>query len=142
MSLNKVMLLGNLGSDPIIHNSDKGKTLCTFDLATDYTYYDSEKNRKTITDWHHIICFGSAAERCSKYLNKGRQLFVEGRLQTQKWHDTEGQAHTSNRIIASRVQFLGANRAKAELPVEDVLSEDSEAPSELSWDIDDKNSMQ
>ena len=116
MGVNKVILLGNLGNDPVLREFEHGGAMCTFSLATDHSYFDAEQNRQTVTEWHNIVCFGPAAENCKKYLSKGRKLYLEGRLQTQKWQDKEGGHHVSNRIVANRLQFLDKKLAD-EMPV-------------------------
>lgn len=110
MSVNKIILLGNLGNDPKLHEPDRGKPVCTFNLATNHCYFDSKQQRHVDVEWHQVVCFGPLAMSCGKHLTKGRQVYLEGRLETQKWDDSDGEVRESHRIIANRVQFMGARK--------------------------------
>jgi len=107
MSVNKVILLGNLGSNPELRKTKSDKPVCTFSLATDRSRKDSNGTTEQSTVWHNIVCFGKSAESCAKYLKKGRQVYLEGRIQTEKWEDKSGATRVTNKIVASVVQFLG-----------------------------------
>lgn len=107
MSVNKVMLIGNLGKDPELRVSASQVQICTFSLATTDRRKDASGTWTDYTEWHNIVVFGTAAENCSKYLKKGRQAFIEGKIQTRKWQDKEGKDRYTTEIIAERVQFLG-----------------------------------
>ena len=106
-SLNKVMVIGNLGRDPEIRYSQQGLAVCNFSIAT--TDYWTDKNsgeRQEQTEWHRIVAFGKQAETLEKYLSKGSQVYVEGKLQTRKW-EKDGQDHYTTEIVVSNFQFLG-----------------------------------
>lgn len=108
--LNKVMLIGHLGRDPEIRYSQQGSAMVNFSLATSEQWTDrntGEKNEKT--EWHNIKVFGKPAEVCEKYLSKGSQIYVEGRLQT-RTYEKEGQTHYITEIIVQNFQFLGGGR--------------------------------
>jgi len=107
MSVNKVILIGRLGQDPELKYTPAGQAVTTFSLATSEMWNDKNGQRQERTEWHRIVVWGKTAENCSKYLGKGRQVFVEGRLQTRSW-DKDGQKHYTTEIIANTVQFLGA----------------------------------
>jgi single-strand DNA-binding protein len=100
MSVNKVILLGNLGKDPETFPITNG-TMTKLRLATSRKFKDEEK-----TEWHTVVAFGKLAETCSKYLSKGRQIYVEGRLQTRKWEDKEGRARYETEVLAEIIQFI------------------------------------
>lgn len=100
-SMNRVILAGHLGHDPELRQA--GETpVCNFSLATNEGTKDKER-----TEWHRIVVFGKQAENCSKYLTKGRAVFLEGRIQSRSYEGKDGQKKTSFEIIADRVQFLG-----------------------------------
>ena len=107
MSINKVILIGRLGQDPELKYTPAGQAVTTFSLATSEMWNDKNGQRQERTEWHRIVVWGKTAENCSKYLGKGRQIFVEGRLQTRSW-EKEGQKHYTTEIIANTVQFLGS----------------------------------
>ena len=106
-SVNKVMILGNLGQDPELRNTSNGKAVATLRVATTDTWNDQSGQRQERTEWHSIVVWGRSAENCKQYLAKGRSVFVEGRLQTRKWQDKEGHDRYSTEIVADRVQFVG-----------------------------------
>ena len=108
-SVNKVMILGNLGQDPELRNTTSGKAVGTLRVATTDIWNDASGTRQERTEWHSIVVWGRDAENCQKYLSKGRSVYVEGRLQTRKWQDKEGRDRYSTEIVADRVQFIGGS---------------------------------
>ena len=88
--LNKVMLIGNLGKDPEVRALESGVPVATFSLATSESYKDKEGNRQTATEWHNIVVWRGLAEVAEKYLKKGSQIYVEGKLKTRNWQDKDG----------------------------------------------------
>ena len=109
MSLNRVMIIGNLGRDSEIRYTPSGVPVVNFSLATDESYIDRDGNRQEHVAWHRIVTTGKLALTCREYLKKGRQAFVEGRIRYAQWDDgSDGRKHHRTEIIASRVQFLGA----------------------------------
>ncbi|MBF0209581.1 MAG: single-stranded DNA-binding protein [Desulfamplus sp.] len=108
--LNKVMVIGNLGADPELRYSPQGTAFANFSVATTDSWSDKttgEKQEKT--EWHKIVVFGKTAENCAKYLSKGRQVYVEGRLQTSSY-EKDGQTHYITKIVADVVHFLGTKQ--------------------------------
>lgn len=105
-SINKVTLLGNLGGDPEVRNTQAGKPVCTFSVATSEPAKDG---REPATTWHRVVVWDRLAELCGQYLSKGRQVYVEGRIQHRQWEDRDGQKQTTTEIVAREVQFLGAH---------------------------------
>lgn len=108
MGVNKVILLGNLGKDPELRYTASQTPVCNFSLATGERRKDASGNWADHTEWHNVIAFGKTAELCSKFLKKGRQVFIEGRIQTRKWQDKEGKDRYTTEIIANGVTFVGA----------------------------------
>ncbi len=109
--LNKVMLIGHLGNDPEMKVTTSGQSRVNFTLATNENFKDSSGNLQERTEWHRIIVWGKLAEICSQYLKKGRQVYVEGRLQTRSWDDTKsGEKRYTTEIVCSDMQMLGGQR--------------------------------
>jgi single-strand DNA-binding protein len=111
MSLNRVMLLGNLGQDPEIRYTPAGMPVVNLSVATDEAYVDKDGKRQEHTQWHRVVVVGKLALTCHEYLKRGRQVFVEGRLRTREW-ESNGATARRTEIVASRVQFLGAPPAE------------------------------
>ena len=109
--LNKVMLIGNLGTDPEMRYTANGTAVTEFRMAVNRTYTKQDGERQDETEWFTVICWNKLAETVSQYLQKGRQAYVEGRLQTRSWEDQEGQTRYKTEVIAETVKFL--DRAQA-----------------------------
>jgi single-strand DNA-binding protein len=107
-SLNKVMLIGNLGKDPEMRYTANGKAVTTFTLACNRTSTAADGERREDTDWFDIVAWDKTAELCSQYLQKGRQAYIEGRLQTRSWEGQDGQKKYRTEVIAQNVLFLGS----------------------------------
>ena len=105
--VNKVILVGNLGADPDMRYTPSGQGVCELRLATNESWTDKNGQRQERTEWHRVVVWGKRAEICSKYLSKGRQVYVEGRIQTRSYDDKEGNKRYMTEIIANDVQFLG-----------------------------------
>jgi single-strand DNA-binding protein len=106
-SVNKVILLGNLGQDPEIRMTQSGQQVCTLSIATSETWVKDGK-REEKTEWHRTVLWGKLAELAGKYLRKGRRVYVEGKLQTRSWDDQNGQKRYSTEIVASQLVFVDA----------------------------------
>ncbi len=107
MSVNKVLILGNLGADPDLRYTPSQVAVCNLRIATNERRRNAEGEWDDHTEWHSVVVFNKQAENCNQYLSKGRQVFVEGRLQTRKWQDKEGNDRYSTEIVASNIQFIG-----------------------------------
>jgi len=108
MSVNKVILIGNLGKKPELRYTPAGKAVATFSLATNDRFGGKEgQAAQERTEWHRIVVWDRTAENCAQYLDKGRSVYIEGRLQTREWQDKEGQKRQTTEIVAYTVQFLG-----------------------------------
>lgn len=110
--VNKVILVGHLGKDPEVKQISPNQTVCQFSIATSENWIDKSGQKQERTEWHRIVVWGKIAEICGKYLAKGRQVYIEGRLQTRSWEDQQGQKKYTTEIIANTVQFLGSNSAE------------------------------
>jgi single-strand DNA-binding protein len=107
-SVNKVILVGNLGRDPETRYTTGGEAVTNVSIATTDTWKDKSGEKQERTEWHRVAFFGKLAEIAGEYLKKGSQVYVEGRLQTRKWQDKEGQDKYTTEIIADRMQMLGS----------------------------------
>jgi single-strand DNA-binding protein len=107
MTVNKAILVGNLGADPEIRTTGGGTIVANLRLATTHQRKDRDGNWNNQTEWHSIVVFGRTAENIGKYCKKGKQLFVEGRIETEKWQDRDGKDRYTTKIIAENVRFLG-----------------------------------
>ena len=107
MSVNKAILVGNLGKDPEVRFTGTGKAVCKFPLATSTTWNDNDGQRQERTEWHNIIVWGKQGESCGKFLSKGRQVFVEGEIRSRSYDDKDGNKRYITEIIAQNVRFLG-----------------------------------
>ena len=107
MAINKVILIGNLGQNPEIRYSPNGAAICTLSIATNEAWTDKNGQKQEKTEWHRVVVFGKLAELCSQYLQKGRQAYIEGKLQTRSWQDKDNQTKYTTEVVAQQVQFLG-----------------------------------
>ena len=110
-SVNKVILIGNLGRDPELRYTQGGQAVANFSIATTERFPSKSGEQQERTEWHRIVAWGKTAENCAQYLSKGRSVYVEGRLQTRDWEDKEGQKRSTTEIVAQNVTFLGSPRS-------------------------------
>jgi len=127
-SLNKIILIGNVGSDPEMRYTPNGKAVTSFRLATNYRYNGADGERKEETEWFRVSVWGRQAESCNQFLSKGRRAYVEGRLRSRNWEGQDGQMRTSLEVSANRVIFLDKT-AVASIPEEGDLE-----PEDLPFD--------
>lgn len=106
-SLNKAMLIGNLGQDPEIKYSANGLPICNMSIATTERYRDREGLEQEKTEWHRVVAFDKLAEICSEYLKKGSQVYFEGQIQTRQWQDSDGNTRYTTEIRARDMMMLG-----------------------------------
>ena len=117
-SLNKVILIGNLGKDPETRYAPSGDAICNLTLATTETWKDKATGeRREATEWHRVVFFGRVAEVAAQYLRKGSQIYVEGRLQTRKWQDQNGQDRYTTEIRGDEMKMLGRREGGGEAPM-------------------------
>ncbi|MBT4775782.1 MAG: single-stranded DNA-binding protein [Crocinitomicaceae bacterium] len=119
-SVNKVILIGNLGKDPEVRYLEGGTAVANFTLATSESFKDRNTGeKKSITDWHNIVVWRGLAELVEKYLKKGSKIYVEGKLKTRSWKDQDGNTRYTTEIVADNLTMLGGrNEAKTEVRVE------------------------
>jgi len=111
-SVNKAILVGNLGADPEVRYTTSGKAVATFNVATkQWAGKDAEKEGKT--EWHRIVAWERLAEICGEYLKKGSQVYIEGRIQTRSWEDRDGNKRYTTEIVAQTMQMLGSTGRQA-----------------------------
>ena len=111
-SVNKVIIVGNLGADPELRYTPSGKAVATFRVATREQWTGKEGAKEERTEWHRVVAWARLGEICGEYLHKGSQVYVEGRLQTRAWEDREGNKRSTTEIIAQSMQMLGAAPSK------------------------------
>jgi single-strand DNA-binding protein len=111
--INKVILIGNLGQDPDMRSTASGTAVVNLRIATTERRKDREGNWNDHTEWHSVVSFGRTAENVGKYCRKGKQIYVEGRLQTRKWQDRDGRDRYSTEVVADNIRFLGGGGASA-----------------------------
>ena len=105
--INKAILIGNLGRDPEVRYTPNGLAVANFTIATSETFNNKSGERETRTEWHRIVAFGKLGEICGEYLAKGKQVYIEGRIQTRDWEDKDGNRRSTTEIVASQMQMLG-----------------------------------
>jgi single-strand DNA-binding protein len=139
-SVNKAILIGNLGRDPEIRYTPSGQAVASFTIATSEKWRDKDGQMQERTDWHNIVCWGRQAELANQYLKKGRPVYIEGRIQNRSYDDKEGNKKYISEIVVQRLQFLGgrpedtgtggATGNHQELPEipPDTISEDEDLP--------------
>lgn len=107
MSFNKVLLIGNVGREPEVRHLESGVAVASFTLATTERYKDRNGVMQDQTEWHNIVCWRNLAELSEKYINKGSQIFVEGKIRSRSWQDQSGQKRYTTEIVADNIRLLG-----------------------------------
>ena len=132
---NKAILVGRLGSDPEVRYTPSGVAVANFSIATSEEWKDKDTGeKKERTEWHRIVAWSRLGEICGEYLSKGRQVYIEGRIQTRSWEDRDGNKRYTTEIVASDVQFLGGRdagpgaRAEGGAPASNFESSPVQAP--------------
>jgi single-strand DNA-binding protein len=105
--LNKVMIIGQLGRDPEMRFTPSGRPVTTFTIASNRTWSSADGERHVETEWFNIVTWGNLAEICKQFLSRNQQVYIEGRLQSRRWEDSEGCKHTSMEIVATEMMILG-----------------------------------
>lgn len=108
--LNKVMIIGHLGRDPEMRYTPSGRPVTTFSVATSRSWHSSDGERHEETEWFNVVAWGNLAEICNQYLRKGQQVYIDGRLQTRRWEDSEGNKHFTTELVAKEMIMLGDRR--------------------------------
>ena len=130
--LNKIMIIGNLGRDPEMRYTPSGRPVTTFSVGTSRSW-NAEGERREETEWFNVVAWGNLAEICKQYLTKGQQVYIEGRLQTRRWEDKEGNKHNSVEIVANEMMMLGDRREASN----NHPAESAEEPEPTSTDEDE-----
>jgi single-strand DNA-binding protein len=126
-SVNKVILVGNLGRDPETRYAPEGGAICNISVATTDTWKDKTSGEKQErTEWHRVVFFNRLAEIAGEYLKKGSQVYVEGSLRTRKWQDKEGQERYTTEIVAERMQMLGSRQGSGDAAAREKMGEAKE----------------
>ena len=112
-SINKVILIGNLGRDPEVRYTPSGTAVANFSIATTENWTNKDGEKESHTEWHRIVAWGRLGEICGEYLSRGKQVYIEGRIRTNEWEDQEGNKRQNKEIVALTMQMLGS-RAQAE----------------------------
>jgi len=105
--VNKVIIVGNVGRDPEVRYTQSGRAVASFSVATSERFQDKEGQPQERTEWHRVVAWGRLAEICGEYLRKGKQVYIEGRLQTRDWEDKDGHKRYTTEVIANVMQMLG-----------------------------------
>jgi single-strand DNA-binding protein len=113
-TVNKVILVGHLGTDPELRYTTGGQALCRLSVATNRAYLDKSGERQEKVSWHRVVTWGKSAEACRDHLRKGRQVYIEGQLDNSSYTDKEGKKRYSTEIVSQRVVFLGGQRSENE----------------------------
>ncbi|MGD8603593.1 MAG: single-stranded DNA-binding protein [Anaerolineales bacterium] len=114
--MNKVMIIGNLGRDPEMRYTPSGRPVTTFSVATSRSWHSADGERHEDTEWFNVVAWGNLAEICNSYLHKGQQVYVEGRLQTRRWEDSDGNKHFAIELVAREMIMLGDRKDVPEEP--------------------------
>ena len=123
--VNKAILIGHLGADPELRQTKSGTAVATFNVATTERYNDRNGERQERTEWHRIVVWARLAEICNQYLTKGKQVYIEGRIQTRQWEDQSGNKRYTTEIVANNMTMLGrAGDSRSDVPSQDFPSSD------------------
>ncbi len=126
--VNKAILIGNLGKDPEVRHLENGTAVANFSMATSESYKDRNSGeRKTITEWHNIVLWRGLAEVAEKYLKKGDQVYIEGKLRTRSWEDKDGNTRYTTEVVGDNMTMLGSRGSSAEKDPEAVGSAEATA---------------
>ncbi len=125
--VNKVILIGRLGTDPEIRYTPSGTAVANFNVATNERWTNKQGEKQERTDWHRIVAWRKLGEFCGQYLKKGKQVYIEGRLQTRSWEDRDGNKRWTTEVVADRIQFVGPPEA-APSPPPETLTLPQETP--------------
>ena len=135
-SLNKIMLIGHLGKDPEVRYTPDGTPVASFSIATSENWTDKNGTRQERTEWHNIVAWRKLAELSKRFLTKGRQVYVEGRIQSRDWNDREGNKRRSTEVIVSQIVLLGSRSQNTDappVPSEEPATKSTEAEPEQAF---------
>lgn len=142
MSVNKAILVGNLGKDPELRYTPSGTAVCTFSLATSERFKNKQGEQQDRTEWHNVVVWAGLAEICGKYLTKGKQVYIEGRIQNRSYDDRDGNKRYISEIVANEMQMLsrsgdqgGGSGGRPTTPAEEPSASSPEPPFNPDDDI-------
>ena len=136
--VNKVILVGNLGADPTMRHTPSGSAVVNFNVATSETFKNKNGEKETRTEWHRVVAWARLAEICNEYLKKGKQVYIEGRLQTRSWEDQSGTKKYSTEVVANNMVMLGrAGDTPIDVPSQDFPPEQTVAEGSASTGEED-----
>ena len=130
MSVNKVILVGNVGKDPETRYLEGGTAVCSFSLATSETYRNRDGERVTNTEWHNIVLWRGLAEIAEKYVRKGSQLYIEGRIRTRSWDDRDGNKRYTTEVVGDNMQMLGRRSDETGIQEDQGAASTTQTPSQ------------
>lgn len=122
--VNKVILVGNLGADPTMRYTPSGTAVANFNVATTERFTNRNGERDSRTEWHRVVAWGRLAEICNQYLKKGKQIYIEGRLQTRNWEDQSGNKRYTTEVVANNMVMLGRAGETEDMPPQDFPPDD------------------
>jgi single-strand DNA-binding protein len=137
MSVNKVILIGNLGRDPEVRFTANGRAVANFSIATTEKWVDANGDKQERTEWHNIVVWGKQGETCAQYLAKGRQVYIEGSIRSRSYDDKSGNKRYITEIVAQRVRFLGGGGGARLAPEVEGQAQEEPSASGESPPIDD-----
>ena len=135
--LNKAILIGHLGRDPEVRYTPNGTAVANFSVATSERWTDNDGEKQERTEWHRIVAFGKLGEICGEYLFKGKQVYIEGRIQTRSWEDKEGVKRYTTEIVANQMLMLGDKKGNGKSQGEESRNNADNAPDFSGADDDD-----
>jgi len=135
--VNKVILIGNLGADPTMRYTSNGTPVVNFNVATTERFTSKNGEKESRTEWHRVIAWSRLAEICNQYLKKGKQVYIEGRLQTRQWEDQSGNKRTTTEIVATNMVMLGrAGEVAGDVPPQEFEPVEEQSQASASDDDD------
>ncbi len=135
--VNKVILIGNLGANPEVRYTQGGTTVANLRLATTRRWTGKDGQRQDETEWHNVVSFGKLAEICGQYLQKGKQIYVEGRLRTRQWQDQQGNKRYTTEVVMENMTMLGARGAATGEELPETVPAEPTTPDQLGASDDD-----
>lgn len=137
MSVNKVILVGNLGANPEMRFTQGGQPVANLRIATTERWTDKSGARQETTEWHRVVLFGKTAEIAGQYLIKGRQVYIEGRIQTRQWQDQQGQKRYTTEIVGTNMQMIGGRSERSSEDTAATVPPDDTAGADFGGGPDD-----
>ncbi len=141
MSVNKVILVGYVGLDPEIRYLESGTPVCNFRLATSEVYKNKNGEKVTTTEWHNVVLWRGLAELAEKYIKKGTQIYIEGKIRTRSWEDKDGNKRYTTEIVGDNVQLLGKRTDESPVPQEHEEPKSSQQKEDTNQEIEEADDL-